>query len=256
MKIQAVKRYYGVNIQEEADADLRSELEEMADRAAEFCRDMERIRHKWEYVEADERAREDGLDSWMQIYDAIRLFSIYPEAVDRPKKHRIAPAAGDRSEPDFRNVCFGDDVETIKANEPGRMINEEHYLGEFAEEEVHIFYDVDPEYGCCGGDMVCYVSDGCTKDSGTVAIEVYQTFKEELVQMYGEPTDTAEPQIIRCKQKIQCLDDAERLEMGYVQFVSRWELPDQNKTVTLAAKTEWHETTVHVTVTDNRYEQD
>ena len=252
MKIQAVKRCYGVDIQEEADSELRSELEEMAVRAAEFCRDMERISRRWEYVEDDERMSAGGIDTWMQIYDTLRLFSIYPEAVVQQQNHRVAPV-GNRSEPDFRDVCFGDDADMIRQAEAGKRLDDMHYIGEFAGEQVHIFYDVDPEYGCYGGDMVCFVTDGCADEPGVAAVEVYQTFKEELVQMYGDPAGVTEPQIIDGKYLDYCADDAERLEMGYVEFVSCWELPDQNKIVTLRAKTEWHETTVHVRVADSRY---
>ena len=72
--------------------------------------------------------------------------------------------------------------------------------------------------------------------------------------MYGEPTSVAEPQVIDGTYLHCCNDDAERLEMGYVQFVSQWELPDQDKVVTLIASTEWHETTVRISVMDTRYE--
>lgn len=67
--------------------------------------------------------------------------------------------------------------------------------------------------------------------------------------MRGEPQDrTITEEVI--DRFLDNIAVAGRMEMGYVEFVSRWEHPDQNKTIMLTAKTEWHETTVHVMVAD------
>lgn len=245
-KIKAKKRCYGVNTQEAADRLLKTELDDLTKRAVQLCKDMERVQNRIDFVS------DNGEETWMNIYDALRLFHTYEVPEVKKKKTAATPRPADRSFGDFRNADFGDDLSKIDDMETAsQRIEDGWYMDEFAGKKVHIFYKVDPDYGFYQGD---YVTSNAYRDFGDKDIETYHTFKYELEQMYGVPTSVAEPQVIDGKYLHCCNDDAERLEMGYVQFVSQWELPDQDKVVTLIASTEWHETTVRISVMDTRYE--
>jgi len=247
MNVYAIKECYGTKTQTEANRKLRAELCEMNDRAEKFCRDMEMLQRRCEMDEAT-------LETWMEVYDSIRLFDAFKapeEKASRPAWHKeVTYKMRDRSEPHFRKVCFGDTAEVVKSVETAKAVGAEgtHFIGEFAEEPVHIFYHIDNEYGVYGGSNIFYTLDGQT------AIDAYFRFKKELIGTYGQPDYNAEPVVVENKYIHCCKTEADALEMGYTEYVSKWELPDSEKRIVLTAKTEWHETTVSVYFWDKRYE--
>jgi len=122
MNVYAIKECYGTKTQTEANRKLRAELCEMNDRAEKFCRDMEMLQRRCEMDEAT-------LETWMEVYDSIRLFDAFKapeEKASRPAWHKeVTYKMRDRSEPHFRKVCFGDTAEVVKSVETAKAVGAE-----------------------------------------------------------------------------------------------------------------------------------
>uniref|UniRef100_UPI004029A95D hypothetical protein n=1 Tax=Eubacterium sp. TaxID=142586 RepID=UPI004029A95D len=151
---------------------------------------------------------------------------------------------------DFRNVCWGDDIETVKQSEDAQL---------YAEDESSLVYTVDVS----GHTMdLCYAfedgklyqaiyGDKCGHTTSGQFISGYESLKESLTELYGTPkTDDI---INTVDQDLVDAAGSSALDFGYVVYRATWE--NEKTKIQLGCMSENYKTNLIISYTDINYEE-
>lgn len=167
-----------------------------------------------------------------------------------------AASKKERTETNFRKAAWGDSTELIRDIETAEETSDSTdemvtFNGEVCGyNDTVIGYMVDEEYGFYQG---AYMFELPSRPSATMYIEDYQKVKENLVKVYGEPDYCEEPRVVN--DLADYVNDADHsLLMGYLGYVSEWDIPEKNTTIQLVLYGESFKMNLLAVYSDTNYE--
>lgn len=163
-------------------------------------------------------------------------------------------AEAKREDTNFRNACWGDDIETVKKYETEKLEGDEDnallYSAKVSNYDSHVMYYFDNS-----GKL--YQGIYGFKDKYTNAgqyIPQYQSLRDSLKEKYGEPNeDTIIP--LTNQSLIDTAGDAHALEYGYVVYRATWNDYNGSK-ITIGMQAQNYEVQIVIIYTDVNYKED
>lgn len=127
----------------------------------------------------------------------------------------------ERDNTDFRNACWGDDIETVKKYETkGTYFGEQEgnllYTDILSGAKVYVCYQFENEK-LCGG---VYMPEEKYSNSGQY-IAHYNSIKEALIKKYGEPS-TDKINKFEDDLQIELAGEGDSLKYGYTSYACEW----------------------------------
>lgn len=196
----------------------------------------------------------EGLKSKI-IRCGIKLVNLYNETIMVEETITVPETIAEKENTDFRNVCWGDSLETVKKYETSKtllssgnnadsLIYEDTLLGY----STYIIYSFENDklYEASYGLKEEYTNSG-------QYIPQYQAIKNSLKEIYGKPIEDV---IIPLEKQslIDIAGDSTALRYGYVVYRAKWETETTNIMIGMQAQN--YEVGTVIQYLDKNYKED
>lgn len=151
---------------------------------------------------------------------------------------------------DFRNVCWGDDIETVKKLEDAQFVDEDEnsllYTADVSGHTMNLSYIFEDGKLCQAGYM-----DDCGHTTSGQFIGAYDSLKESLTKLYGTPkTDEI---VNTVDQDLVDAAGSSALDYGYLVYRATWNTESTN--ILLGCMSQNYETNLVIQYEDINYEE-
>lgn len=151
---------------------------------------------------------------------------------------------------DFRDVCWGDDIETVKKLEDAQFIDEDEncllYSANVAGHTMNLSYLFENGKLYEAGYM-----DNCGHTTSGQFVGAYDSLKESLTKLYGTPkTDEI---VNTVDQDLIDAAGSSALDYGYIVYRATW--VSENTNILLGCMSENYKTQLIIQYKDANYEE-